>query len=196
MSLLRQLRPGDIALKRWLDRRPAFDPALTKTVADIIAEVDQGGAAAVLHGCIGSNPGPGRELAEAYYLLGITEARIGRNYWVTPAPFLLETAIRQAPQEPFARIAFETCTSPTRIPAWEIAARDSAGSSKPTAGWQQSKQRPARSESPSVSCSRSKSAIASAVVSMMQRGSGSKESTISGPPRCRIPSRCSRTSTT
>ena len=48
MSLLRQLRPGDIALSRWLDRRPAFDPALTKTVADIIAEVDQQGAAAVL----------------------------------------------------------------------------------------------------------------------------------------------------
>ncbi|MCH7945109.1 MAG: histidinol dehydrogenase [Armatimonadetes bacterium] len=48
MSLLRQLRPGDIALSRWLDRRPAFDPALTKTVADIIAEVEQQGAAAVL----------------------------------------------------------------------------------------------------------------------------------------------------
>ncbi len=64
-------------------------------------------ASAVLHGFIASNPAPGPELAEAYYLLGITEARIGRNYWVTPAPFLLETAIRQAPQEPFARMAFE-----------------------------------------------------------------------------------------
>jgi hypothetical protein len=64
-------------------------------------------ASAVLHGFIASNPEPGPELAEAYYLLGITEARIGRNYWVTPAPFLLETAIRLAPQEPFARIAFE-----------------------------------------------------------------------------------------
>ncbi len=64
-------------------------------------------ASAVLQGFIDSDPGPGPELAEAYYLLGITEARIGRNYWVTPAPFLLETAIRLAPQEPFARIAFE-----------------------------------------------------------------------------------------
>ncbi|MCH8980095.1 MAG: histidinol dehydrogenase [Armatimonadetes bacterium] len=48
MSLLRQLRPGDIALLRWLDRRPVFDPALTKTVAEIIAQVGEGGAAAVL----------------------------------------------------------------------------------------------------------------------------------------------------
>jgi hypothetical protein len=44
--------------------------------------------------------------AEAYYLLGVTEAWIGRNYWVTPAPFLLETAIRTAPQERFAEQAF------------------------------------------------------------------------------------------
>jgi hypothetical protein len=50
-------------------------------------------------------PKPGPELAEAYYLLGITEARIGRNYWVTAAPFLLETSIRMAPDQPFAREA-------------------------------------------------------------------------------------------
>jgi hypothetical protein len=49
---------------------------------------------------------PDRDLAEAYYLLGITEARIGRNYWVTSAPFLLETAIRLAPAEPFAQEAY------------------------------------------------------------------------------------------
>lgn len=44
--------------------------------------------------------------AEAYYLRAVTEAWIGRNYWVTPAPFLLETAIRIAPREPFAERAF------------------------------------------------------------------------------------------
>ena len=43
---------------------------------------------------------------QAFYLLGVTEARIGRNYWVTPAPFLLEKAIRLAPGEPFAAEAF------------------------------------------------------------------------------------------
>jgi hypothetical protein len=44
--------------------------------------------------------------AEAYYLLGLTEAWIGRNYWVTSAPFLFETAIRTAPGATFARDAY------------------------------------------------------------------------------------------
>lgn len=47
-----------------------------------------------------------RELAEAYFLLGVIEARIGRNYWVSEAPFFLETAIRMAPDAPFARDAY------------------------------------------------------------------------------------------
>ena len=48
MSLLRQLRLSESALDKWLDRRPAFDPQLTSTVAEIIAEVDRSGKAAVL----------------------------------------------------------------------------------------------------------------------------------------------------
>jgi hypothetical protein len=46
------------------------------------------------------------KLGEAYYLLGLVEARIGRNYWVSEAPFLLERAIRMAPREPFALEAY------------------------------------------------------------------------------------------
>ena len=49
---------------------------------------------------------PGPELAEAYFLLGVIEARIGRNYWVSQAPFFLETAIRMAPKQHFARDAY------------------------------------------------------------------------------------------
>jgi hypothetical protein len=45
-------------------------------------------------------------LAEAYFLLGVVEARIGRNYWVSEAPFFLETAIRLSPTADFARDAF------------------------------------------------------------------------------------------
>lgn len=63
-------------------------------------------ASSVLQRLLDSPPEPGPELAEAYYLLGITEARIGRNYWVTAAPILLETSIRMAPDQPFAREAF------------------------------------------------------------------------------------------
>ena len=45
-------------------------------------------------------------LGEAYYLLGSIEARIGRQYWVTPAPFLFETSIRLAPGEDFSEEAY------------------------------------------------------------------------------------------
>jgi len=45
-------------------------------------------------------------LGEAYYLLGLIEARIGRQYWVTPAPFLLEASIRLAPGEDFSEEAY------------------------------------------------------------------------------------------
>ncbi len=46
------------------------------------------------------------ETAEALYLRGLVEAWIGRNYWITSAPYLLETAIRTAPGEPFALDAY------------------------------------------------------------------------------------------
>jgi len=45
-------------------------------------------------------------MAEAYYRLGLIEAWIGRNYWVTSAPFLLESAIRIAPHAPFSADAY------------------------------------------------------------------------------------------
>jgi len=48
----------------------------------------------------------GVELAEAYYLMGITESRIGRNYWLTQASHFFETAIRLAPAAPFALEAY------------------------------------------------------------------------------------------
>jgi hypothetical protein len=45
------------------------------------------------------------ELGRAYFELGMLEARIGRNYWVTRAPFLLEESIRIAPDQSFAQEA-------------------------------------------------------------------------------------------
>jgi hypothetical protein len=61
---------------------------------------------AVLERVIDARTAPAPQLAEAYYWLGIVEARIGRNYWVTPAPFLFETAIRLAPGAIAARRAY------------------------------------------------------------------------------------------
>jgi hypothetical protein len=63
-------------------------------------------ASSVLQRYIDAHTEPGPELAEAFYLLGLIEARIGRNYWVTPSAFLLEKAIRMAPGAPFADDAY------------------------------------------------------------------------------------------
>jgi hypothetical protein len=63
-------------------------------------------ASSALHRFIESHPARDADLAEAYYLLGLTESRIGRDYWVSQADFYLETAIRTAPREASARQAF------------------------------------------------------------------------------------------
>ena len=63
-------------------------------------------ASSVLQRYIEAKPDGDEGLAEAYYLLGLTEARIGRNYWVTEAGHFLETAIRLDPAAPFAEDAY------------------------------------------------------------------------------------------
>jgi hypothetical protein len=63
-------------------------------------------ASAVLQRAIESGDLKGTDLAEAYYLMGIIESRIGRDYWLTQAPYFLETSIRLAPGAPFAREAY------------------------------------------------------------------------------------------
>jgi len=46
------------------------------------------------------------EQADAYYLLGVIETRIGRSFWLSQAEAYLETAIRLAPGKPVARDAY------------------------------------------------------------------------------------------
>jgi hypothetical protein len=59
-------------------------------------------ASSILERYIEAHPESNAALGEAYYLRGILETRIGRNYWVTTAPFFLEESIRIAPNGPFA----------------------------------------------------------------------------------------------
>jgi len=47
-----------------------------------------------------------RNVAEAYYWLGLIESRVGGSYWVSESDFYLETAIRLAPRDPIAQQAF------------------------------------------------------------------------------------------
>lgn len=46
------------------------------------------------------------DLAEAYYLLGAVEARIGQDFWTSPADFYLEVAVRMAPGSEAGRRAY------------------------------------------------------------------------------------------
>jgi hypothetical protein len=85
-----------LAEGRALERLPGDRAGLVHYVA----------ASAVLERFINEHRRRDERLAEAFYELGLLEATIGRNTWVTPAPFLLEQAIRLAPQAPFARKAF------------------------------------------------------------------------------------------
>lgn len=48
-----------------------------------------------------------RDLAEAYYLLGLIESRTHTQYRFFECEFYLETAIRIAPEDPIARAAFD-----------------------------------------------------------------------------------------
>jgi hypothetical protein len=49
---------------------------------------------------------PQPEMAEAYYLLGVTEAMTGRSYWLSQTEFYLETAVRYAPRSKYAEKAY------------------------------------------------------------------------------------------
>jgi tetratricopeptide (TPR) repeat protein len=63
-------------------------------------------ASSILHRYVEANTGSRKQVAEAYYLLGIIESRIGRNEWVSQAGALLEASIRLAPKAPFAETAY------------------------------------------------------------------------------------------
>jgi len=63
-------------------------------------------ASGLLHRRVTALGAPSPESAEAYYLLGVTELRIGSSYWLTEPESYLEAAIRAAPGSPPARQAY------------------------------------------------------------------------------------------
>lgn len=64
-------------------------------------------ASSHLHQYLDANPADKNRVSEAYYLLGITEFRIARDYWLSLADFYLETAIRTAPESASAHAAYD-----------------------------------------------------------------------------------------
>jgi hypothetical protein len=70
---------------------------------ELVAYLD---ASSLLHRYVADGRAPHSDQAEAYYLLGLIETRIGRIYWLSQAEAYLETAIRLAPGEPIAKDAY------------------------------------------------------------------------------------------
>ena len=63
-------------------------------------------AASILGRFIHSHPDRGTDVAEAYYLLGITESLLSHSFWISKEEFDFETAIRLAPGAAFAPKAY------------------------------------------------------------------------------------------
>jgi hypothetical protein len=63
-------------------------------------------ASSLLHQHLGASTLDDEELAETYYLLGLTETRASRSLWLSEADVYLETSIRSAPGSPYAARAY------------------------------------------------------------------------------------------
>jgi len=63
-------------------------------------------ASGVLHRYVSGQTEPSPAVGEAYYLLGVIEADVGRSFWTSETEHYLETAIRIGPDEPYAEDAF------------------------------------------------------------------------------------------
>ncbi len=63
-------------------------------------------ANAMLSRYVFSHDDRGVDVAEAYYMLGITESLLAHSFWISRAEFYFESAIRLAPGAPFAPKAY------------------------------------------------------------------------------------------
>jgi hypothetical protein len=64
-------------------------------------------ASSLLHRFLATQPTDKNTLADAYYLLGVTEIALARTSWLTEAPFFLATAIRLDPTSAVAARAYD-----------------------------------------------------------------------------------------
>ena len=87
------------ALVEEAEGRNAFPADRQGLILDLVAS-------GMLYRFVERQSEPSEELAEAYYLLGLTETRISRSYWLSQSDFYLETAIRMAPTTPVATQAY------------------------------------------------------------------------------------------
>lgn len=103
---LRHPREGTPIERARLLIGPATEPA---PLSDAHAMVKLIAASGILHRFVASQGPDARDpaqVAEAYYLLGVIESRIGRSFWASQTEEYLEAAIRTDPSGRFADEAF------------------------------------------------------------------------------------------
>jgi hypothetical protein len=100
----RRLGGSDVGQARALLREAENAEHFSDSRASLVTYT---AASSVLHRFVAAHPQDGRELAEAYYWLGVIESRVGRTFWLSQTEYFLEAAIRLAPSSPFAQRAYE-----------------------------------------------------------------------------------------
>jgi tetratricopeptide (TPR) repeat protein len=95
--------------KQLAAARGMVDEAMDKTSSrsDRSELVDFIGSIAILHRYLRTEPADNADVAEAYYLLGAAESYVARSYWISETDFLMEKAIRLAPNSEVAKRAFK-----------------------------------------------------------------------------------------
>jgi tetratricopeptide (TPR) repeat protein len=81
-------------------------------------------ATTLLNRYIETAPSSDADVAEAFYLMGVTEARISRSYWISETEFLLDQSIRQAPKSEVAKQAYAFLAEYTISAHAETSARE------------------------------------------------------------------------
>jgi len=98
-----QLDSDDVATAKALIDRGRTEGSYS---ADRRGLIEYLAASRILNRVVAVRRDPGPDVAEAYYLLGAVETRIGQSFWESPADFYLEMAIRMAPGSESGRRAY------------------------------------------------------------------------------------------
>jgi hypothetical protein len=88
------------------ERVLAAGEKLSRYGRDRAGVVHQLVASSLLLRFVAAHPEPSSEAAHAYFLLGVTELRSGRSWWLAEAEGYLEAAIRTAPGSDWAKRAY------------------------------------------------------------------------------------------
>ena len=99
----KQLDSDDVSAARALIERGRAE---NEYAADRRGLIEYLAASRILNRVVAVRRDASPDVADAYYLLGAVETRIGQSFWESPADFYLEMAIRMAPGSDAGRRAY------------------------------------------------------------------------------------------